>query len=430
MQRATSPSDVTGIEQTPPGDRESLLVDGRVSSGWSSAFVGSLALMFGPSALIAAVFGVFAAGLERQTGWSHSAVTYGSTIISIITIITSPLQGYLVDRFGGRRVVLCFIPLFGVCLLGLNLATISISAFYIACGCLALSGLGLWPLSYIKVTAGWFRRHLGLAVGVVNTGIGIAAAMFPLVLGFGYRTIGWSATYAVLGAIVLVLIWPAVYRWLRESGATASRGDVAPAALEPFECRSFREATRTRVFWLGLIIFFSLGIFNAALLVHGIAIMKSVGIAPDAALKIQAFVGVCAIVARLGTGWLIDQVSVRFVGVAMFLCAVTSFGIWAGGFTEFAVLAACLSGLVFGAEFDVLGVMIRRHLGNRVFGRVYGIQFGGFHFGGAVGSAGLAYILSRSGGFQVGLQAIVAMCLVCLILFMAIGKDPASRSTA
>ena len=120
----------------------------------------------------------------------------------------------------------------------------------------------------------------------------------------------------------------------------------------------------------------------------------------------------------------------RAVGALMFPCAAGGFGIWAAGLTEFAVVAACLGGIVFGAEFDFLGVMIRRHLGWQVFGRVYGIQFAGFQLGNAVGAAGLAYVLSQQGRFTAGLEAIVLLSLVGAALFLTLGKDPVAPAPA
>ncbi len=401
---------------------EQVIVNGRITPGWAAAFVSAIALMFGPSTLVTAIFGVFAAGVEAQTGWSHSDVAYGSSIISLVVLVTSPLQGFLADRFGGRRLVLVCTPLFGACLIALNFAVESIGAFYLACAGLALTGLGLWPLSHMKVVAAWFDRRLGIALGITNVGIGIGAAIYPILFGIGYRSIGWTGVYTLLGLILLLVIWPATWRWLREAPApepllAGSRSSFGPPTL--------RAALRFRAFWIGVAIFFTLGCINAALLVHGIAIMKSNGVAPDAAFRLQALLGMCAIVARLGTGWLLDRASVRTVGVVMFCAAAASFGIMSSGLAlTLAPLAACLAGLVFGAEFDVLGVLIRRHLGNQVFGRVYGITFAAFHLGGAFGAASLAYTLARTHRFDAGVQTLLAASIGCVLLFMLVGRDP------
>lgn len=421
-------TDITDVRPTVGSDglalprSEALMVDGRFSPRWSTAFVSSFALMFGPSTLVTATFGVLASGLERQTGWTHSAVTYGSTIISIIILLTSPLQGFLADRFGGRRLVLVSMPCFAAALIALNFATASLSTFYLACAGLAITGIGLWPLSHMKVVAGWFDERVGLALGVANTGIGIGSAIYPVLLGSAFVAIGWGTTYAVMGLITLLLVWPVVWFFLREPLHNPSLRS-APRIVG--EASSLAEAAARPVFWIAIVLFFTLGVINAALLVHGIAIMKASGISPTTALRIQSLLGVCAIIARLGAGWLLDRVSVKVVAAAMFAAAAIAFSIYASPFARsYAVVAACLVGLVFGAEFDVLGVLIRRHLGNRVFGRAYGVTFAGFHLGGATGSAGFAIVLARTGSFLGGLEALIVACIVCTLFSMLIKRDP------
>ena len=81
---------------------------------------------------------------------------------------------------------------------------------------------------------------------------------------------------------------------------------------------------------------------------------------------------------------------------------------------------------MIGAEFDLLGVLIRRFFGPALFGRAYGTVFSAFQLGGAASSAGLAFLLARSGSFLPGLEGLLAASLVCAALFFLIGPDPVS----
>ncbi len=403
---------------------EAVFSHGKVSEGWAATFLAAFALILGPSVLIATTFGVMAAGLVAQTGWSHSAVTYGSTIMSIVILLSSPVAGFLTDKYGGRRVVLVFLPLFAISLLGLNFATQSIYVFYLCCFCMSLSALGLWPLSYMKVLAGWFEKHLGMALGVATTGIGVGTALLPMVLGAGFKSIGWAATYSALAIIILVVIWPLTMRALRErpsSGTTTMAGAPAVALARG----ALKHALKSRAFVIGIVTFFALGVINSGILVHGVAVLKWTGMSLETALKVQALVGLGAIAGRLGTGWLLDRLSVRLVGTVLFALGTINFLILATDLSRsMAFVAAAFGGFVIGGEFDILGVLIRRHLGNGVFGRIYGIIFAGFHLGGAVGSAGLAYLLARTGSFQSALEILLVMSIGCACLFTFIGKDP------
>ena len=223
--------------------------------------------------------------------------------------------------------------------------------------------------------------------------------------------------------MIVLGIWPLTICWLREAPRTASAA-LAASARESFGT-TLRAALHARVFWISLPLFFTFGAISSALLVHGIAIIRSSGVPLELALHVQAVVGLGAVAGRLGTGWLLDRKSVRVVGSAIFGLAALAFLILSSELAgSLAYLAAAIGGLVIGAEFDVLGVLIRRHLGNATFGRVFGFVFAAFHLGGAFGTAMLALLLSRSGSFTLGLEALLGASVACGILFVFIGRDP------
>lgn len=112
------------------------------------------------------------------------------------------------------------------------------------------------------------------------------------------------------------------------------------------------------------------------------------------------------------------------VGTGSFLLAVLYFVILSGAVPGAAPLATICAGLVLGTEFDVLGVLIRRYLGNAVFGRAYGLTFGAFQAGGAIGSGLLALLLARTGSFAGGFVALIALCVICSAAMFRLGPQP------
>ena len=319
---ASAVADIAGAQIEAPAEvvaPDEAWIGGRLSRSWKAVLAGGLAMMWGPSAILASTFGVFSAGLEGKTGWSHSAVAYAATMMSLMAMCSSPLQGFVSDRLGGRRFVLISMPLFGLGLMALQFATQSLKTFYIAMALITVAGLGIWPVAYMKVVVGWFEKRVGIAVGVVMAGLGVATLLFPVLFGWGFRTIGWSGTYFAVGAFVLLVVWPVCIFWLREGQPSPSRSVVT--SVSP----SFSAVARSKVFWVTVVLFFALGLINSTLLVHGIAIMKSSGLPLKSALAIQSFVGVGVVVGRLATGWLLDRSPVRIMGVVMFLMSAMAF---------------------------------------------------------------------------------------------------------
>ncbi len=391
-------------------------VRGSAGSGWRTVGAAMVTLALGPSAILIMCFGVFLPALHADLGWPVPRIALGASIISIAIMILSPVQGWLTDRIGGRRLVLIFVPIWAAGLGLMALLPARLPVFYAACFLLPFCGLGLWPLSSMKVVTGWFDRRLGLALGMTNVGLSLGSVGLPLLLGTIFAHGGWRVAYLALAGLVVVFVWPAAAIALREA-----ERDTAVTA--PTVGIGLREARDTRAFWLMLLSFPLVGAVSTGLLVSQSSILIDAGLAPGRAIALQAATGIGSTVARIGTGWLLDRIHVKWVGMAMFLIAAAACTMLASpAIHALALPAACLVGLVVGAEFDILGVLIRRYQGMRAFGRIYGIIFSIFQLGAAIGAAGLSLWRSRSGSYGLGLEVLAALSVAGAFLFALLGR--------
>lgn len=405
-----------GSQAGPAGSGQSATMQ-RESAGIPAVAASMLSLMLGPSAILLLSFGTFMPALHATFGWSVPAISFGASIIAITIMLASPIQGYLVDRFGSRPVVLTFLPIWGLALILMQFLPPRIEIFYLACFLLPLAALGIWPLAYMKVATTWFDRHVGLAMGAVNLSVGLAAAVLPVVLAFAFARVGWRGAYVGLGVAVLVLVWPVVAIWFRQG----PRGSALPGGTAPLGI-GFSEAVRTRVFWMMIVNFLILGIISTGLLIHEVAILIDAGISPARAITIQSAIGLGSIVGRIGAGWLLDRFSVQKIGIAVFVIAAGSCLLLASSLAaDLAVVAAATLGIILGAEFDVLGVLIRRYQGIAAFGRIFGIVFSAFQLGGALGAGGVGLIRASTGSYSPVLVGMAAMCAVGGTLFLFFG---------
>ena len=174
-----------------------------VARGIAATGAASVGLVFGPSTMLVFSFGVFIAPLSAAFGWTRPSIAFGSTIIALTIMLIAPLQGWLVDRYGGRRVVLTSIPLFAAGLFLMSRMGGDIRVFYLLCGLLPVLGLGLWPTSYLRVVSGWFDQRLGMAIGIANGGIGIGAALGATALPLSRLHLGSYAPGLLAYAVIL-----------------------------------------------------------------------------------------------------------------------------------------------------------------------------------------------------------------------------------
>lgn len=386
---------------------------GRVRPGWATAFASAVGLAFGPSVLQYMTLGVFTPYLRRDFAWSLSQISLAATLLAIMTMIASPLQGLLVDRFGARRIILTSLPLFGLGYAALSLMTGSLSQFYVIWALLPLLGLGLWPASWVKATSSWFERRLGLAIGIATTGIGIGAMVFPVVIHALAEAVGWRSAFAAIGLASILVAWPTSFLFVRDG--------VVKAAATIADGRHDAPARRS-TFWLLLGAFALLGAYSVAILIHLVTILEGNGVARPTAIVAQSALGGFMILGRLGSGYIVDRIAVRFVVPAFAVAAVLALaGLAAGATGAGAILAAAFAGLLIGAEIDVLGFVVKRYFGLRRYGTLYGILFAVFQLGGAIGVLALARMREASGSYMGGLVGLAIACSGAAILFALLG---------
>ena len=381
--------------------------------GRQTVFASLFGLAIGPSCLTLLAFGAFIGPLEREFHWGVPAIALGASIISLMVMIVSPIQGYLVDRFGGRRVVLWSIPPFAVSLCCMYLLPDRLGFFYLAWIVIPACGIGIWPISYLRTTAGWFDAHLGLALGIANAGIGVGTVFVPLLSAYLIGAYGWREAYLVLGGIAFVA-WPVAFVFLHDATPTMARDARNGDTLA--------EAGRTRPFWFALVGFFFLGLFTTSLIIHQVRIMVDAGITPSVATAIPAAFGAALVAARLGTGWLLDKYPASRIMAVLMIGGAIAAVIYAHGPTvPEAIGCAILLGAITGAEFDVLSYIIPRYFGRRAFGKIYGTMFSVFQLASAIGTYATGASRSGYGSYAPAMLAFTLVCLVAAVLFTQLG---------
>jgi MFS family permease len=384
--------------------------------GWLVVFASMFALTVGPSTIVMN-FGVFIGPIRSDFDWTITAVAFASTILSYTIVVASPLQGYLVDRFGARRVILCCVPTFALSVFALSRLPPIPTVYYATWVLVPLLGVGLFPLAFMKVVGTWFRSRLGLALGITNAGIGLGGFLIPLVATPIILAAGWRSAYMWHAAAVLFLAYPLIWLFVREKDA----GRGASAYASPYSGLLLGEAAKTRTFIVLAFAFLLLGLINTALIVQQVPILQDAGVSLQRAVLVQSTYGLCSLIGRLITGYLLDKFRASRVMILFVLGACLACTIYAMGATSNVVfLSAILIGLAFGAEFDVLAYMIRMHFGLKSFGKIYGVIFAIFQFGAGIGAAALPFSRDSFGSCLPGLWMFAAIALICAMAFLLI----------
>lgn len=418
MTRKSQPLSGDGLQSLEGGSSEALLLRGRLNPSWLTVLAGFVGMVFGPSTMIIMCFGVFVDPLRRQFGWTLGQTALAATIVTIVLVPVSPLQGYLVDRFGGRRIVIVSIPLFAAAYGSLYFLPDSLGAFYAFWLLITVCATGLWPLSYLRSTASWFDHRLGFALGVTNSGVGVGNVIIPAMAGWLLSEYGWRLTYLILAATALLVTWPLSLIWLRDrvpQALVAAGGGGRQAIGCGVKWRSETFATIA-------VVFFLMGAASSGLLVMQVPMLRAAGIGPLAAAGIASVGGMAMIIGRLATGYLLDLLHASRVLGSLILASSIGAILYALGITAAdAPVAAILIGLAIGAEFDGLSYVLPRYFPRSAFGKLYGAVFAIFQLGSGAGIGVIGLSHDALGSFKPSMWVLSAAMVVAGLVVARLG---------
>jgi MFS family permease len=388
--------------------------------GWTAVAAGTIGLVFGPSTILLFLFGSFVAPLEQAFGWSRTAILFAVTIVSLMIMVVSPLQGFLIDRYGARPIVLASTVAFAAGLAAMSLIQGDIGFFYFMYALLPVLAIGLWPVSYLRVVSTWFDRRLGLAIGIVNGGIGLGAALLPLLVSYLVAEGGLPSAYLGLAVIIVLLTLP-LNAWLLHEAP--SIGGHQRASSVATSLADLRPVLKERDFTLLALAFLLLGFVNTGLVTNQIGLLIDGGATPGHAAIVQSVFGIAVLLGRFLTGVLLDHVDAKKLMSVVCTGGAVACGLYATGMTgATAFLCAILIGAIYGAEFDVLSYVVKRLFEIAIFGRVYGLIFAVFQLGAALGATLLPLSRAYWGGYGPGLIVYAATLLVSAALLLRLGS--------
>ncbi len=181
---------------------------------------------------------LFVNPIADKHGWSRAAIQVAFTIFVLTETWLVPIEGYLVDRFGPRPVVLVGGILCG---LGWTLNSIadSLTLLYIAA---AVGGVGAGAVygTCVGNALKWFPDRRGLAAGLTAAGFGAGSALTIVPISAFIKSDGYEAAFLYFGLgqglIVFLISWaltraPEHPKNLAAIGVQQSKRDYSPIEI-------------------------------------------------------------------------------------------------------------------------------------------------------------------------------------------------------
>jgi OFA family oxalate/formate antiporter-like MFS transporter len=290
------------------------------------------------------VWALFAKPLGAALSVTPAALQVTFSLLIVLQTFFSPLQGWLVDRFGPRLLIATGGLLSGLGWVCASYAT-SLTALYLSYGVICGVGTGIVYVGVVGQMVRWFPEARGFAAGMVAAGYGMGAIVTTFPISASIADAGYQATLLRYG-IVFAVIGVIAALGLRPPPASNSVKAVAIAGV------SSAVMLKSPIFWLmfvmmslmstlGLMVISQIGNFAAD---YGIAKLTVWGMAAlPLALTIDRFTNGLT---RPCFGWLSDRIGRENTMFLAFSLEAAAMLVWLLAISD-PLWFALLSGVVF-----------------------------------------------------------------------------------
>jgi MFS family permease len=413
--------------------------------GWYIVGVGFLANIASSFAL-ASTMSIFLKPLTADLGVSRGVFSLLRSGEGIIAACIAPLVGTLVDRYGGRWLMVIGT---GIVAVGYFLLSHVDSFAQFAGIRLALVTLGDSMMGYMVVNviiAQWFSRYRGRALAISSMGVGFAKVCMPVVAASLILWLGWRQTWLAFGLMTLgLLVVPAllIIRRTPEAMGLLPDGVSAPVADEIAKPKKTTidaakagmqditwtrgAAARTTAFWLLVITFGISSIGVTGLNLHVYSYVTDLGYSAVIAATVMSIIASMQLASPLGWGFLAERIGARYaatlrfviqgIGLAVAILTGNLFCLYAGFF---------LYGIGLGGNMVLPDILWADYFGRQSLGKIRGMGLFISHFLAAIGPPFFGFLFDITGGY--GLSFAIFGGVLAISAFLSLMLKPPRKA--
>lgn len=394
--------------------------------GWVVVAVAVLATLV--AAGVRSVPGALLVPLEQDLGWSKTTISLAVSIGLVLFGLGGPFSGYLMDRYGPRRITLFGLLLMSLSMVGSALMT-QVWQLNLIWG--VVSGVGTGIVGSVlgaTVASRWFIKQRGLVTGIFGGATSAGQLIFIPALVAWATGLGWREASWIMAGIALVVMVP-IFLLMKDGPAEVGERPLgaapgsAPARITA-DAGIMGQAVRSSTFWLLAGTFFICGATSNGLIgVHFIPYAVDCGISQGVASGMLALLGAMNFVGTIGSGWLTDRFDPRkllcvyyvFRGLSLLLLpyAVTP---------ETMVPFAILFGLDYIATVPPTVALVADNFGRQNVGTVYGWVFAAHQLGAAFASWAGGSVRDALGEYNLAFFAAGALAIMGGMLSLGIRR--------
>jgi MFS family permease len=339
--------------------------------------------------------------------------------------------GRLVDRFGSRLVLTVVSAALGVVVLWMSGAKGLAS---VALLITLTRGFGQSALSVISITivGQWFVRRLSLAMAVYTVALSVGFMLAFPVVGAAVIEYGWRATWAAVGAALLLGLAPLGWLLVRRSPEACGlqpdgeRTDAEDAA-EASGGYTLRQALSTSAFWVFGLASAVYGLIASGIALFNESILAERGFDASTYHRSLVIVALTALGGNFLGGWLSTKWPMnRLLALAMVLLACSLVALPHVETQAHIAAYAVVMGLAGGFVIVIFFSFWSRAFGRAHLGKIQGMAQALTVVASAVGPLLLAECVTRTGSYA-SMFYVLTLVVSALGLFAWFVKLPPER---
>ncbi|MFN4147614.1 MAG: MFS transporter [Runella sp.] len=370
---------------------------------------------------------VFDEPLLKEFGWQRGDLKFREFVTSVVAAALIFFSGSLIDRFGAKRMMMLGMVLLAI---GLGLYSLITSRYqmYALHILLAAALVSAGTISTIVLVSSWFKSHRGLALGITLMGTSMGGVVFPKPVTALIAQYGWRTTIqfmALLPLCFFVWILFLVYNRPDLLGMRPVGQEIndKPAENLLLTGLSYREATRTVLFWLigisGFFTFYSM----VGMLSNTFLYMRELGYEPTQAASALSLFALLSLTGKLTISSLSDYFNPY--RVFAFCCIGMFIGSLGYSLMNKEVIWYTLPfmALCWGGMYTLYNLISVKSFGLKAIGKINGTISILESIGAALGPWLTGVLYDANGSYQMGFMVINGLLFLAVIIAFWFNKS-------
>jgi MFS family permease len=379
-------------------------------------FIAGLAfIVLGFSRGLHSSFGVFNVALLEAFNWSRGATAGIFSVVLSVDAVLSPVVGYLLDRFGPKKVVVagCLALVTG---LFLSARVTELWELYLYFGLVVAIGItfmGMVP--HVFIISEWFSSNRATAIGLVYAGTGVGIMLLSPLSEWLISTYGWSRTLEAYSAFVLLALLPLVWLFYQH-GPYGQKLRQGSGKREQQNQWTAKLALQSLQFWLLFFARICAACGTTVIVTHQVAHVVDVGYSNFLAASVFGLAGITSSFGRVVFGFIADlltkqaaytlNIVMTVIGVGALMMLRDSSQTW------LLYVYVIFFGIGFGSRAVIFSALTADIFSGKGFGSILGYSTVAVGVGGALGSWLGGAFYDWTGSYLVSF-ALSALLLAC-----------------